>query len=126
MHKMHKRKTFLFLALAALILLACSLTNGATMSGAAVLKTPAERPQRADQPETIATPTPSPERCIVDTGTAGGLLNMRSCAGTNCGVILVLDEGARLDVIDTADGWQEVQTQHGRGWINSNYCKKTE
>ena len=119
---MNKRKTFLLLALAALILLACSLTNQATR-GAAVLQTPTESPQEADQPETIATPTQAPQRCTVDTGQPQGRLNLRACPGTSCGVIEVLEEGDRLQVVTLGD-WIEAQTDAGAvGFVNSNYCK---
>ena len=116
-------KSFYILALAVLLVISCSLTeNGATMS-AAIVKTPPERPQITNQPETIATPTKGPQRCTVATGTAAGRLNMRACAGTNCGVIFVLDEGDRLTVID-AGSWYHVKTEAGAaGFVNSNYCQ---
>ena len=118
---MTKRKTFLLLAALVALAISCSITNGATMS-AAVLKTPTERPQRADTLKAERIPTPSPQHCTVDTGTAAGRLNMRACAGTNCGVLAVLDEGDRLTVL-TAGDWIEVQPDKGAaGWINSKYC----
>ena len=110
------------MALAVLLVISCSLTNGATMS-AAIAKTPPERPQTTNQPETIATPTKGPQRCTVDTGTAQGRLNLRACPGTNCGVIFVLDEGEMLTVKGSGD-WLSVVSSSGRsGWINSKFCK---
>ena len=109
------------MALAAILLLSCSLTNGATMS-AAIVKTPTERPQRANQPEAIKTPTQTPTRCTVDTGTAAGRLNVRSCGGTNCGVIGILDEGQTVTIL-AAGNWLNVQTEAGAaGFVNSKYC----
>jgi uncharacterized protein YgiM (DUF1202 family) len=114
------KKHLYFLALAALVLMACSLTSGA-------LYTPPEQPQPSATPETIATPTQAPQRCIVTTGTAAGRLNLRACAGTACGVIEVLEEGDRLQVVTLGD-WLQVETEAGAaGFVNSKYCTlKTE
>jgi len=118
-------KRFYILAWAAILLLACSLTSGATMS-AAVLKTPTERPQTSASPESTQTPTPSPKRCTVTTGAADGRLNMRACAGTGCEVIDILEEGQVLTVLQLGD-WLKVQTEaNGAGFVNSNYCNVGE
>ena len=118
---MHKRKTFFILALAALFVLSCSLSNGATMS-AAVLASPSaatESPQRVQPDQPIQTPAPSPELCTV----TAGLLNLRSCGGTHCGVLAVLKQGDRLTVLELGD-WIEVQPDKGAaGFVNSNYCR---
>ena len=117
---MHKRKTFLFLALAAL-LMACNLTNGGTI-GAAVLSRATHSPQSNPPTPTIPTSTPRPH-CTVDTGTPGGALNLRSCPGMSCGVLAVLDEGDDLTILAAGD-WIEVQPDKGAaGFVNSSYCK---
>ena len=114
-------KSFYVLALVAILLLACSLTNGAT-SGAVILATPSATPAAA-RSAAIPTNTPRPEHCTVTTGTAQGRLNLRACPGTDCGVIFVLDEGDRLTVLAAGD-WLNVQTETGAaGYINSNYCR---
>ena len=124
---MHKRKTFLLLAVAVILTTACSLTNQATRGAALSAQNAPGTPTAADRPETIATPTQGGQRCTVDTGTPGGALNLRACAGTGCAVLDTLTEGDTLTVISTADGWQRVQTQSGTaGFVNSKYCKKTE
>jgi hypothetical protein len=121
---MHKRKTFFILALALILATACSLTNQATR-GAAVVKTPPGTPTASATPEIIATPTPSPQRCTVDTGQPQGRVNLRACPGTGCGVIEVLEEGDRLQVVTLGD-WLKVQTEAGAvGFVNSNYCTLT-
>jgi uncharacterized protein YgiM (DUF1202 family) len=112
---------FFILALAAIFAISCSLTDGATI-GAAVLKTPTERPQTTNTPEIDPTPTQPPKRCTVTTGTAAGRLNLRSCPGTGCGVIGVLEEGQAVTILAAGD-WLKVQTEAGAGYINSNYCR---
>ena len=119
---MTKLKTFFLLALAVILATACSLINGATR-GAAVLKTPTERPQRADTMKADSIPTQAPTRCTVATRMAAGRLNMRVCAGTGCGVLEVLAEGDTLTVLAAGD-WLNVETDAGAaGYINSTYCK---
>ena len=114
-------KRFYILALAAIFAISCSLTNGATMS-AAVLNTPTAAPQRADTLKAERIPTPSPKRCTV----TAGLLNLRSCGGTHCGVLAVLDEGDRLTVLELGD-WLQVETNTGlTGYINGAYCANGE
>ena len=103
-----------WLALAAALLISCSLTN--------VLKTPTKRPQITNQPETIATPTKGPQRCIV----MAHFLNLRDCSGTDCAVIEVLEQGHVLTIKERGH-WLNVQTETGAaGYINSSYCKETE
>ena len=115
-------KRFYILAWAVLLVISCSLTNGETMS-AAIVKTPTERPQRADTLKAERIPTPSPQHCTVDTGTPGGALNLRSCPGMSCGVLAVLDEGDDLTILAAGD-WIEVQPDKGAaGFVNSSYCK---
>ena len=115
-------KGFYVLALAVLLVISCSLTNPEALS-AAIVKMPPKRPQNADTLKSEQTPTTSPQRCTVDTGTAQGRLNLRACPGTNCGVIFVLDEGDRLTILELGE-WLQVQTDDGgTGYINSNYCR---
>ena len=107
-------KRFYILALAATLLLACGTTVGA-----AVLKMPPKRPQNADSLKSEQTPTTSPLRCAV----TAGYLNFRACGATSCDVIEVLEEGARLTILELGD-WLQVQTDDGAiGWAYSKYCK---
>ena len=112
---------FYVLALVAILLLACSLTNGAT-SGAAILAASTESPQRDETPKATQSPTPTPQRCTVDTGQPQGRLNLRACSSTDCAVIEVLAEGDRLTILAAGD-WLNVQTETGAaGFVNSKYC----
>lgn len=118
---MHKRTTFFILALLAILTLACSLSDGENMS-AAVLASPSaatESPQRVQPDQPIQTPAPSPELCTV----TAGLLNLRSCGGTDCEVLAVLKQGDRLTVLELGD-WLKVESDTGAaGFVNSNYCE---
>ncbi len=67
-----------------------------------------------------ATPVVS---CEVMTGIDEGHVNLRACAGMTCPVLLVLEDGQALTVIQSG-AWNEVKTEDGaRGWMNSKYCK---
>ena len=109
-------KRLFILGLAAVLLLSCSLTNGATMS-AAKLQPVASAVTVSSTPTNQ--PTPQPEQCTV----SAGFLNLRACAGTGCAVIRVLEEGEDLAVL-ARGGWLEVRDKGGQyGWINSKYCE---
>ena len=112
-------KRFFILALAALLVISCSLTNGATMSAANIepaLITATAPPIPTPSPS----PTPSPERCTV----TADFLNLRTCGGTHCGALAVLQQGDLLTVLERGH-WLNVKTDTGAaGFINSKYCKK--
>ena len=99
---MQRRKTFFILALAALFVLSCSLTDGATMSAAVIepdlIASPTASPQSDPNPPTpeIPTSTPEPTRCKV----TADFLNLRTCDGTSCPVLDVLEEGDLLIVLE--------------------------
>ena len=118
---MTKRKTLFILGALVALVISCSLSDGASI-GAAVLASPSvatESPQRVQPDQPIQTPAPSPELCTV----TAGLLNLRSCGGTHCGVLAVLKQGDRLTVLELGD-WIEVQPDKGAaGFVNSSYCK---
>lgn len=77
------------------------------------------KPTQTAQP----TATNTPSGCNVQTGIEGGTVNLRTCAGTSCGVLKVLTEGERLQII-AAGTWMNVTTESGvTGWLNSKYCK---
>ncbi len=85
---------------------------------------PEAKDTKPAQPSSLATATDKPAAiCKVITGIENGHVNLRSCAGLACSVLLVLEEGQALTVIRPG-AWQEVKTELGaQGWINSNYCK---
>jgi hypothetical protein len=81
---------------------------------------PAAQPSQTIEARTIDTPTAF---CEVMTEVDKGHVNLRTCAGTACPVLLVLEDGQALTVIQSGT-WNEVKTFDGvRGWINSNFCK---
>lgn len=104
-------KRFLLLGGLAILIMACSLSNGATLS-AATLATPSA-PLISPSP----TPSPSPDICIV----SAYYLNVRECASTACAVIDVLESGQPVTVIERGD-WLKIETT-GTGYINSTYCE---
>ena len=80
---------------------------------------------RVADPTSTAQPsqTAMPETCKVYTGVDAGAVNLRSCAGTSCGVLDTLTEGESLTIL-TAGNWTQVTRADGvTGWLNSKYCK---
>jgi uncharacterized protein YgiM (DUF1202 family) len=114
---MSMKKTFI-LALVAILLLSCSLTEGATMSAAQIKPALSATPTPTHQPS----PTPRPESCIV----TADFLNLRTCGGVDCAVIDTLEKGDRLTVLELGD-WLQVETDTGlTGYINGAYCANGE
>ena len=122
---MTKRKTLFILGALTALAISCSITNGET-SGAALLSngsssTPGT-PTAAQIDQPTQTPTPRPESCTV----TAHALNMRTCGGTHCGVLAVLDEGDDLTILAAGD-WLNVETDTGlTGYINGAYCANGE
>jgi uncharacterized protein YgiM (DUF1202 family) len=76
-------------------------------------------------------PAPAPKMCQVKTGIEAGALNLRTCGGMTCPVVIVLREGDTLTPTEpqALNGWLAVKTTAGRrGWVNSNYvnCEVTK
>lgn len=70
-----------------------------------------------------ATSTARPATCEIKTGVDGGTVNLRTCAGTACGVLDILTEGESLTIL-TAGSWTQVTNADGvTGWLYSKYCK---
>jgi uncharacterized protein YgiM (DUF1202 family) len=78
-----------------------------------------------------ATPLPSPTQSALSERTcvvvAAQSLNLRATPGTDSAVIVVLDHGDILTILEDAPRgvWVRVQSGDYLGWINSNYCKST-
>ncbi len=53
---------------------------------------------------------------VVDTP----VLNIRSCAGTNCKIIGKLLEGKTVEVIQDNGEWVEIKTENGSGYVIKN------
>jgi uncharacterized protein YgiM (DUF1202 family) len=109
-------KMFLLLALAFGFY---AMTAKAKGDGGAVRPT-----QTAQATRPAASTRTAAARCEVITGVDGGTVNLRTCAGTSCGVIAILTEGESLKVL-RAGVWVNVTTEDGvTGWLNSTYCKR--
>jgi len=85
---------------------------------------PSPLPPLPNEPETA---TPSPQVCRVATGTAGGWLNVRACAGLACQVVGVIGEGERVKIIQSG-AWSEISAGALQGWAYSKYltCEVTQ
>jgi len=114
-----------------LLAMACTLTAQVTPMpqdgrGAVIAQTvkPTEQPQTASL-------SPAPRVCQVQTGIDAGALNLRTCGGTDCPVLVVLHEGETLTQTEAqaVNEWIQVITADGlQGWANSNYleCEATK
>lgn len=109
-------RKYMFLGLAFVLVMACSLTDvqsrSNTGTSAQLLFT--KQPLSTHVP----TSTPTATTCTV----TAQHLNVRACGATTCAVLDTLDNGDRITVITLGD-WYEVQTATGAAWLNSKYCK---
>lgn len=74
----------------------------------------------------ITEATKAGNSCAVKTGQARGVLNVRSCAGTDCEVIAYAYEGQVLELTAAQPEqktWYRVKAGAGTGYVNSKFCK---
>jgi len=115
-------RTFLYIL--PLLVMACTLTAQATPQdgrGAVIAQTIKPTEQTATASPTLS---PAPNVCHVKTGIDAGALNLRTCGGIDCPVLIVLHEGETVTQTEQkpVNGWIEVMTANGwTGWVNSNY-----
>jgi eukaryotic-like serine/threonine-protein kinase len=69
------------------------------------------------------TPTPGLPTAVVRGTTAFGGLNLRSEPTTDSSSLGKLDEGTAVEILDNSrtDGWVQVQTPRGSGWVFGEY-----
>ena len=119
------KKNLLWLCLAGLVVLACSLTARlpqATQPRAAAIAAPvvSSAPQFAAQKPQSATKTPKPNICAV----LAQNLHLRAAGGVSAPVLAYLKAGDPLTRTPNppAGAWVEVITQTGVvGWVNSKF-----
>lgn len=94
--------------------------------------TPTTTPTATPTPVPTATPTvtAAPTQaawaaCTVTTGLVDGIVNIRACADTSCGVIGFVREGETLqrDTLSDDGLWEKVRWQEQEGWIYSRFCR---
>lgn len=56
----------------------------------------------------------------------GNRVNVRTGPGTNFGKIGQLSRGARVKEITSKDGWTEISSSVGKGWMSSKYLSSHE
>ena len=107
--------TMLFMLLATL---ACSLPVPTASSAA---PTASDAPTQVSfEFETLPSPTSTPNpQCVV----SASVLNMRTCAGTQCAAQAWLREGDVLTIRSTQSQWIQVVTRNNiTGWVYSKFC----
>jgi len=115
------KRTVLFFGVLVLAMLACKAGNSPPappLVENAVTHSSMEQvePERAE-------PVSNTRECHVRTRVSGGVLNLRSCAGTACSVIGYLNEGEPLTVLERG-AWLKVETVTSeQGYVNSKFCR---
>ena len=111
-------KNIYFYGVFALLILSCSLVDSSSSNQ--VTQSASEYPEAREL--TILLDKPKPEHCTVETEYEQGKVNLRVGPGTAFDVLVVLQEGDKLEVLTFGD-WLKVSSANGlSGYINSNYC----
>ncbi|MBT3313370.1 MAG: SH3 domain-containing protein [Anaerolineae bacterium] len=111
-------KNIYFYGVFALLILSCSLVNNIPSNQ--VTKSASEYSEAREL--TLPLDKPKPEHCTVETKHEQGKVNLRVGPGTAFDVLVVLQEGDRLEALAFGD-WLKVSATNGvSGYINSNYC----
>ena len=76
-----------------------------------------------EETKTEEATTPNECKKIVITG---GQVNVRSTNSTNGKIIFVAKKDEKYDVNSSKDGWYEIKTEKGLGWISGKYSKAIE
>jgi uncharacterized protein YgiM (DUF1202 family) len=113
------KRISLFVGLLAVLAMAC----GVQVSGDVLPTTePTELPTVIG---VLAVPTPAP--LVLATVSNSGGLYLRSCAGTDCGVLAVLSDGDSVRLVgnpivtEAMEVWQKVITADGVGYVDPQY-----
>ncbi len=96
------------------------------MAGFYAISANAKGDGKAPIPTTIPSPSPTDALaiCEVHTGIDGGTVNLRACEGTACGVLAIVTEGERLDILSAGSWIQATNADGVIGWLNSKFCKR--
>ncbi len=92
------------------------------------LLTPTLSPAFTPNPTITTTPAPSATPfVVVQTGYANGWLNLRSCAGLDCPVLGVVQEGQALRLLGSQTNalgavWLHVDAGGLTGWVSRSFC----
>ena len=111
-------KNFYYTGMFVLLLISCSLTKALPVNKVMQSSSGSSKSRTSGASIYVSEVMP----CTVETGYLEGRVNMRFGAGTTFGVQTVLEEGERLEILDTGD-WLTVKTGDGLvGYIKSEYC----
>ena len=65
----------------------------------------------------------TPVICTVHSGVGNGYVNIRSCAGVDCSILIVVTDSSVVQILGHADEWTHVKYSVIDGWIKSDLCK---
>lgn len=73
------------------------------------------------------TPTPTTKNTVTILDTPNGFLRVRSGAGTTFSEVTKVKPGETYQLLDEKSGWYQIQVDSNtKGWISSQYAKKSE
>ena len=80
---------------------------------------PEEKPEQ--KPE--VKPEEKPEATIKTGTVSASALNVRSGASTSSSIIGSLNNGAKVEIVSTSNGWHKIKYKNGYGYVSADYIK---
>ena len=84
---------------------------------------PENKPEENPEQKPEVKPEEKPEATI-KTGTVNAsALNVRSGASTSSSIIGSLNNGAKVEIVSTSNGWHKIKYKNGYGYVSADYIK---
>ncbi len=100
-------------------------SSSPTPSAATPAPTASDSSTTPEAPASSTTPTPTPAAQVAMYATT--VVNVRTAASSSADIVTTLSQGAAVTAIgDPADGWQQVTTKSGNGFVSSQYLTTTK
>lgn len=85
---------------------------------------PPAKPKPAPKPPTVNKPKPPAAKVTYRWTTAN--VNLRKGSGTKHASMGVINAGTRVEYLKTSNGWSQVKSSRGTGWISNSYLNNSQ
>ena len=82
-----------------------------------------EKPDVKPEEKPEVKPEEKPEATIKTGKVSASALNVRSGASTSSSIIGSLNNGAKVEIVSTSNGWHKIKYKNGYGYVSADYIK---
>ncbi|AQM60298.1 SH3 domain-containing protein [Clostridium baratii] len=82
-----------------------------------------EKPDVKPEEKPEVKPEEKPEATIKTGTVSASALNVRSGASTSSSIIGSLNNGAKVEIVSTSNGWHKIKYKNGYGYVSADYIK---